>query len=89
MDQIRKSIRLHKTKLVILMVHSDCGAYGGLSGFGDDARAEAKHHEGELRLAAECLRKAIPEVAVQGYFVDFEGIWAVELTRELAGSHKN
>src|SRR6476661_8925358 len=30
LDQIRKSIRLHDTRHVILMVHSDCGAYGGL-----------------------------------------------------------
>ena len=40
LEQIRKSVRLHGTKLVILMVHSDCGAYGGLSaGFGGDAAA--------------------------------------------------
>src|SRR5882724_13114723 len=30
LDQIRKSILLHRTTRVILMVHSDCGAYGGL-----------------------------------------------------------
>ncbi|MGA8621449.1 MAG: carbonic anhydrase [Candidatus Sulfotelmatobacter sp.] len=46
LEQIRKSISLHGTKPVILMVHSDCGAYGGLAGFGGDARAEANHHEG-------------------------------------------
>ena len=42
LDQIRKSIRLHGTRRVILMVHSDCGAYGGLAGaFGGDTQAEA------------------------------------------------
>jgi len=81
LEQIRKSIRLHGTKLVILMLHSDCGAYGGLvGGFGGNARVEAQHHEEELRRAAECLHKAIPGIDVQAYFVDFEGIWAVELT---------
>src|ERR1700735_885670 len=30
LEQIRKSIRLHQTTLVILTLHSDCGAYGGL-----------------------------------------------------------
>jgi hypothetical protein len=60
------------------MVHSDCGAYGGLAGaFGGDAGAESQHHEEELRRAAECLRKAIPAIDVQAYFVDFEGVWAV------------
>jgi hypothetical protein len=86
LEQIRTSIRFHSTKLVILMVHSDCGAYGGLvGGFGGNARVEAQHHEEELRRAAECLQKAIPGVDVQAYFVDFEGIWAVELTQQFVG----
>lgn len=80
LEQIRKSIRLHGTKRVILMVHSDCGAYGGLESFGGDARAEARHHEQELRRAIEHLRNAIPGLDVDGYFVDFEGVWAVEVT---------
>ncbi len=81
LGQIRTSMRLHATKLVVLMVHSDCGAYGGLDGgFGGDAAAEARHHEEELRRAAECVRKEIPGIEVQGYFADFDGIWAVELT---------
>jgi hypothetical protein len=32
LEQIRKSIRLHGTRRVILMLHSDCSAYGGWSG---------------------------------------------------------
>jgi carbonic anhydrase len=81
LEQIRKSIRLHGTKLVILMLHSDCGAYGGLAGsFAGNARAEAEHHEEELRRAAENLQRAIPGIDVQAYFADFEGIWAVQLT---------
>jgi hypothetical protein len=85
LEQIRKSIRLHGTRRVILMVHSDCGAYGGLAeGFGGDARAEAEHHHEELRRAAANLRKAIPTVEVDAYFVDFEGVWSAEL--ELAES---
>jgi carbonic anhydrase len=80
LDQIRKSVQLHGTERVILMVHSDCGAYGGLAGaFGGDAAAEAKHHERELRLAAANLRTAIPGMEVQGYFVDFEGVWDAEI----------
>jgi len=79
LEQIRKSIRLHGTKLAILMLHSDCGAYGGLDGgFDGDAKAEADHHEHELRKAAACLKHAIPGIDVQAYFVDFEGVWQVE-----------
>lgn len=80
-EQIRKSIRLHQTSLVILMLHSDCGAYGGIESFGNNAQVEAQHHERELRVAAEFLQRQIPGIGVQAYFVDFEGIWAVELNR--------
>ncbi len=87
LNQIRTSIRLHGTKRVILMLHSDCGAYGGLAdGFGGDVRLEARHHEEELQRAAECLWKALPGIEVQGYFVDFEGVWEVELTPQMAGT---
>src|SRR5438309_10012585 len=37
LNQIRLSIRLHGAERVVLMLHSDCGAYGGLAeGFGGD-----------------------------------------------------
>jgi hypothetical protein len=82
LEQIRKSMRLHGARRVILMVHSDCGAYGGLaSGFGGDARAEAAHHQRELSCATSNLLEAFPAIEVQGYFVDFEGIWDAEVNK--------
>jgi carbonic anhydrase len=76
LNQVRTSIRLHGTKRVILMVHSDCGAYGGLAEkFGGDTQAEALHLNEELQRAAAYLLSAIPDLEVQGYFVDFEGVW--------------
>jgi len=78
LDQIRKSIRLHGTDRVMLMVHSDCGAYGGLAAFGGDREAESRHHQGELQRAAAALREGIPAIAVECYLADFEGVWAVE-----------
>src|SRR5260370_34577010 len=45
LEQIHKSIRLHGTDRVILILHSDCGAYGGLTGRLDkDAGAECAHY---------------------------------------------
>jgi len=78
LEQIRTSMRLHATRRVILMLHSDCGAYGGLATFGGDAAKEAAHHERELRLAAASVRKAIPDLDVEGYFVNFEGVWEID-----------
>lgn len=91
LDQIQASMRLHATKLAILMVHSDCGAYGGLGAFQNNERLEAVHHEKELRKAAYYLFEKIPGLAVQAYFVDFEGVWEVEVSRptlDLAGPER-
>jgi hypothetical protein len=85
LEQIRKSIRLHGTRLVILKLHSDCGAYGGLDAFGGDARLEAEHHEKELRRAAAFLQREIPGIEVQAYYVDFEGVWQVDLASQGVG----
>ena len=74
LDQIRKSMRLHSTARVLLTVHSDCGAYGGLAAFSGDARAEIRHHLEELNRAAACVRQNIAGVAVECYFIDFEGV---------------
>src|SRR6266478_6087297 len=79
LDQIQKSIRLHGTDRVILILHSDCGAYGGLAGrFQCDAEAEAAHFRAELWRASEYLQSAIPGLTVERFFLNFEGAWAIE-----------
>jgi carbonic anhydrase len=77
LDQVQKSIRLHGTKRVIIKIHSDCGAYGGLEAFGGNPKVEAEHHERELQRAADFLRAEIPGIEVRSYYVDFDGVWEV------------
>ena len=89
LEQIRISMRLHGTERVILMVHSDCGAYGGLEAFGGDIAAERLHHRDELRRAAEALAQQIPGVRVDGYYVDFEGVWEPDGGALLVQSPRN
>ena len=36
LEQVRMSIRLHQTKRVMVMSHSDCATYGGLAHFKGD-----------------------------------------------------
>jgi carbonic anhydrase-like protein len=79
LDQIRSSMRLHGTRRVILMLHSDCGAYGGLEAFEGNAARERENHCDELRKAAQFLTDTIPGLAVEGYYVDFDGIWEAEV----------
>lgn len=80
LEQIRTSIRLHGTKNVILMLHSDCGAYGGLAAFGNDATREAENHRQEMHNAVAVLKAEIPEVEIRSFFVDFEGVWEADIT---------
>ena len=77
LDQIQKSIRLHETDRVILLLHSDCGAYGGLERFQGDTTAELTHHREELRRAVEFLKDAIPTLTVDSFFLNFEGVWTL------------
>src|SRR5205809_5083016 len=55
LEQVRMSIRLHNTKKVLLMSHSDCATYGGLAAFGGDREREAAHHKGELQRASDLI----------------------------------
>src|SRR5438876_305399 len=76
LDQIRKSIRLHGTERAILVLHADCGAYGGLAGrFQGDAEAESAHYGAELAQASAFLKSAIPGLLVECFVLNFEGAW--------------
>ena len=78
LNQVQTSMRLHGTNLVLLMVHSDCSAYGGLAAFDRDQEREAIHHESELRRAGDYLGRNIPSIEINCYFLRFTGVWAVE-----------
>ncbi len=77
LEQVRTSISLHQAKRVMVMSHSDCGAYGGLDHFKGDSQAEAEHHRSELLRAGELLTSSFPGISVEPYFVKFDGIWEV------------
>ena len=77
LEQVRMSIRLHQTKRVMVMSHSDCATYGGLAHFKGDRQAEADHHRSELIRAGERLASNFPNISVEPYFVKFDGIWEV------------
>ncbi len=77
LEQVRMSIRLHQAKRVLVMSHSDCATYGGLAHFKGDLASEAAHHRSELLRAAELLISNFPAIAVEPYFVNFDGVWEV------------
>jgi len=77
-DQVRKSINLHRTTRALLVLHSDCGAYGGIAGrFQGSRDAEVACYEEEFRNAAAVLGEAFPGIEVGCYYIDFSGVWEV------------
>jgi hypothetical protein len=85
LEQVRMSIRLHQTKRVLVMSHSDCATYGGLAHFQGDRAAEAEHHRGELHRAAQLLTQNFPDISVEPYFVKFDGVWDVSSAGDRKG----
>jgi len=87
LEQVRMSVRLHQTKRVLVMSHSDCATYGGLAQFKGDRKAEAEHHGAELQRAAVLLTDNFSDLSVEPYFVKFDGVWevlpSVRLRKEL------
>lgn len=66
LSQIAKSIKLHHTPRVILMAHSECGAYGG--------SVDENFYVAELKKAADIVKEKFSEISIESYFADFAGI---------------
>jgi len=76
LEQMRMSILLHKSQRAYLICHSDCATYGGLAAFKNDPKAEADHHWQELQRAKALLQERFPELQVECFFVNFEGVFS-------------
>lgn len=75
LEQVRMSILLHGTKRAYLTCHSDCATYGGLAAYSGDVEAEANHHFEELERAADLVKTRFPELQVECFLVNFEGVF--------------
>jgi carbonic anhydrase len=79
LNQIKTSVRLHGTKRVVLMLHRDCGAYGGSKSFAD-AEAEKAELIKQLHQAQDLVKKELRDVdglVVDICFADFDGLYKV------------
>jgi carbonic anhydrase len=80
LNQIKTSVRLHGTRRVILMLHRDCGAYGGSKSFAD-AGAERAELVKQLRQARDFVKKELKDgngFVVDACFADFDGLYGIE-----------
>ena len=80
-DQVEKSIRLHHTPLVVLMLHKDCGAYKAI-GLPMKGENETELLRDDLELArkilTEYLEKRGYKPQIKRCLADFDGLWEVE-----------
>jgi carbonic anhydrase len=73
-DQVAVSIRLHGAKKVMLMLHEDCGAYGGSKRFAD-GETEQNFYISQLALARDFLREKTGAVPVETYYGTFDALY--------------
>ncbi|MDP3994115.1 MAG: carbonic anhydrase [Candidatus Doudnabacteria bacterium] len=64
MKQIETSKTLHDIKQVILMNHTDCGAYGGRKAFNSNGEEREKHFS-DLKDAETRILEKFPELEVK------------------------
>lgn len=64
---------LHNPKIVILIQHEDCGAYGGCAAFEHDFEKEMEHQIEQMEKAENMLRKHFPEAIVEKFLVRLSG----------------
>ena len=65
---VRTSLRLHRSRRILLFAHSDCGAYPGVPPAAIAADAAT---------AAASLRTAEPAIPIETFFCDFDGIYEI------------
>ena len=67
--QIRISTDLHRARKLILMHHTDCGAYGGHAAF-ESIESERDFQIEEMRKAEARLREEFPELDIELWLID-------------------
>lgn len=77
LSQVRTSVLLHKAREIILMVHTDCGAYGGSKAFNGDVSEIHKLKQDLERAKTLLQRELSPETKIKGILADFHNLYEV------------
>lgn len=67
LENFRIAASLHEVETVVLINHSDCGAYGGSDRFGS-AEEEQAFHEDQLSKARAVVEESLPQMKVRTFF---------------------
>jgi len=66
---VATSVTLHRAPKMILTGHAECGGYAG---------SPAEQIIADLDRAAEVIRAAQPSLAIERYFIDFDGVYVAQ-----------
>lgn len=70
--RVQTSLKLHHSGLVILQLHSDCGAYGGIQAFNNSFEMEEANHKQDGKAAESYLKNFLPtDIRIESWFSDF------------------
>ncbi|MBU4453345.1 hypothetical protein L6259_00860 [Candidatus Parcubacteria bacterium] len=72
LKQVRISHDLHSMKRVILMNHTDCGAYGGRAAFSSD-HEERERHVTDMKNTASLIKESWPDIEIKIILAVMEG----------------
>jgi len=75
------AIFLHKIENILLVQHTDCGAYGGREKCGGDERSDFHFHLDQLHLAEKAIKNAFPQLNVSSILIHFLDDEQIQLFR--------
>lgn len=81
--QIEKSKKLHEIQKVVLVNHTDCGAYGGKQAFAAEDE-ENNAHKQDLKLAGQIIQENFPSLQVELFLAHLHPLneeWKVTIER--------
>ena len=80
LKQIDISAKLHKIERVILMNHTDCGAYGGHSAFSNEKEEEGRHLK-DMNQAKKIILSRWPHLKVMLVLADIKDDGTIEFKK--------
>lgn len=78
LKQFELSKKLHATKTLYLMHHTDCGAYGGHKAFANLDEEKAKY-KADMEKAREVIKSVVPDLEVKFVLADIKDDGRVEI----------
>ena len=78
LKQFELSKKLHATKTLYLMHHTDCGAYGGHKAFANLDEEKAKY-KADMEKARKIIKSVVPDLEVKFVLADIKDDGSVEI----------